>query len=99
MSQDQGFKDSDSSIWAAINELEIKIETNTLLTQENTRITREIKTDTADIIDAFNALRGTFKSIEFLGKLGKPLIWIGGALTILTGFVITVKSQIMALWK
>ena len=36
---------------------------------------------TADVVSAFNAAQGAFTVLEWLGKLAKPIIWIGGVVT------------------
>jgi len=36
---------------------------------------------TADVVSAFNAAQGAFTVLEWLGKLAKPIIWIGGGMT------------------
>ena len=46
---------------------------------ENTAITRRVDTNTAAIVEAFQTLQGAFKVLETLGKLAKPLAWIGAA--------------------
>jgi hypothetical protein len=33
---------------------------------------------TKDVTAAFNAAQGAFKVLETLGKLAKPLLWLGG---------------------
>jgi predicted CoA-binding protein len=33
---------------------------------------------TQDVVDAFNAARGAFTVLEFIAKIAKPLLWIGG---------------------
>lgn len=33
---------------------------------------------TQDVVDAFNAARGAFAVLEFIAKVAKPLLWIGG---------------------
>lgn len=80
------------SMWDKLLELEKRLE-------ENTKATMDIKNNTANIIEAFDAMQGAFKSIEFLAKLGKPLIWIGTAI-ILSGAVLTnFKAQLIAFFK
>jgi hypothetical protein len=36
---------------------------------------------TADVVSAFNAAQGAFTVLEWLGKLAKPILWIGGLVT------------------
>lgn len=37
-----------------------------------------ISKDTADVVRAFEAAQGAFAALEFLAKIAKPLMWIGG---------------------
>lgn len=41
----------------------------------------QVATNTADVVTAFAAAQGAFQTLEFLGKLAKPLMWIGGVMT------------------
>ena len=34
--------------------------------------------DTADVVSAFRAASGAFMVLEWLAKIAKPLLWIGG---------------------
>lgn len=36
---------------------------------------------TADVVSAFNAAQGAFTVLEWLGKLAKPILWVGGVIT------------------
>jgi hypothetical protein len=36
---------------------------------------------TADVVSAFNAAQGAFTVLEYLGKIAKPILWIGGVVT------------------
>lgn len=36
---------------------------------------------TADVVSAFNAAQGAFTVLEWLGKIAKPILWIGGVIT------------------
>jgi hypothetical protein len=40
-----------------------------------------IETNTKDVVSAFNAAAGAFTVLEMLGKVAKPLLWIGGCVT------------------
>lgn len=42
-----------------------------------------IDRNTAHVVDAFNAAAGAFKVLEFLGKIAKPILFIGGLMTAL----------------
>lgn len=37
-----------------------------------------INQHTKDVIDAFTAAKGAFTVLEFIAKIAKPLLWIGG---------------------
>lgn len=36
---------------------------------------------TTDVVSAFNAAQGAFTVLEWLGKLAKPVLWVGGVIT------------------
>jgi hypothetical protein len=36
---------------------------------------------TADVVAAFGAAQGAFTVLEWLGKLAKPILWVGGVIT------------------
>jgi hypothetical protein len=36
---------------------------------------------TADVVAAFGAAQGAFAVLEWLGKVAKPILWIGGVMT------------------
>ena len=42
--------------------------------------------NTKDVTAAFAAAQGAFKVLEMLGKLAKPLLWIGGLLAAVVTF-------------
>ena len=37
-----------------------------------------VEKNTAQVVAAFNAAAGAFALLEFLAKIAKPLMWIGG---------------------
>lgn len=41
----------------------------------------KIERNTEEVVEAFNAAKGAFAVLEWLGKLAKPLMWIGGLMT------------------
>lgn len=61
---------------------------------ENTIITKNIDTKTAEVVEAFGAAKGAFKVLEFIGKLAKPLIWITGLGTALAVNATALKAHI-----
>ena len=54
-------------------------------------VTVESKVDaltenTKDVVGAFAAAQGAFTVLETLGKLAKPLLWVGGLVTAIVAF-------------
>ena len=45
---------------------------------------QDVAANTAAVVSAFAAAQGAFQFLEFLGKLAKPLMWIGGVITAIT---------------
>ncbi len=45
-----------------------------VLLAENTETIKEIKTDTADMLEVFESWKGAMRVMEMIGKLAKPLI-------------------------
>lgn len=41
----------------------------------------QVEKNTAAVVAAFNAASGAFATLETLGKLAKPLLWVGGLVT------------------
>ncbi len=58
-----------------------------VLLAENTETIKQIKTDTADMLDVFESWKGAMKSLELIGKLAKPL-----------GYIVGLGASIAALW-
>lgn len=58
-----------------------------VLLAENTETIKQIKTDTADMLDVFDSWKGAMKALEMIGKLAKPL-----------GYVIGLGASIAAFW-
>lgn len=40
----------------------------------------KVATDTEGMVAAFNAASGAFTVLEWLAKVAKPMLWIGGAI-------------------
>lgn len=59
---------------------------------ENTRITSEIKRDIADLITAFESVKGAFRVLELVGSLAKPLSYITMFLGAIAGLWYTIKG-------
>lgn len=60
---------------------------NTILINELRNDVKQIRADTADIIETFKALAGGFKVLTALGRLARPIGWIAGA-----------AAAVIALW-
>lgn len=60
---------------------------------ENTAITRRVDKNTAALVDFFDSLQGAFKVLELLGKLAKPLAWLGAFGVTLYGFWTHIKAS------
>lgn len=58
--------------------LEHQVKENTLELRANTELTRQIHIKTDEMHDAFAVARGGFRTLEFMGKAAKPLLYIGG---------------------
>lgn len=43
---------------------------------ENTKLTKDIKSDTAEIVDFSQSVKGALKVFDMIGKLAKPLTYI-----------------------
>ena len=37
-----------------------------------------VEKNTEDVVRAFNAAAGAFAALEMLGKIAKPILWVGG---------------------
>ena len=55
---------------------------------QNTRATQSVAASTADLVEFFEAMRGAFKVLNWIGKLAKPL----GAITALCAALVAVVS-------
>ena len=51
---------------------------------------KRIELNTKELLDTFNALKGAWVVLNFIGKLAKPLAVVGA----MVGFYITVKGNI-----
>ena len=49
--------------------------------------------NTKDVTAAFAAAQGAFKVLETLGKLAKPLLWLGGLLAAVVTFWDSFRSR------
>jgi hypothetical protein len=55
---------------------------------ENTRATRDVAASTAELVEFFEAMRGAFRVLSWLGMLAKPL----GAIAALVAALVAVAS-------
>jgi len=69
---------------AALAERVERVEANLA---ENTATTKRIEENTSDLIEVLAAAKGAFKTLEVLGKIARPIVWIG-----------TVGSFVMYAW-
>ena len=65
-----------------------------VLLAENTETIKEIKTDTADMLEAFESWKGAMRVMEMIGKLAKPLGYIVGFGASVAAFWASMKSGI-----
>ena len=60
----------------------------------NAETTKEIKTDTADMLEVFESWRGAMRVMEMIGKLAKPLGYIVGFGASVAAFWAAMKSGV-----
>jgi hypothetical protein len=65
-----------------------------VLLAENTETIKQIKTDTADMLDVFESWKGAMKALELIGKLAKPLGYIVGLGASIAAFWAAMKSGV-----
>ena len=65
-----------------------------VLLAENTETIKEIKTDTADMLEVFESWKGAMRVMEMIGKLAKPLGYIVGFLASVAAFWTAMKSGV-----
>ena len=65
-----------------------------ILLAENTETIKEIKTDTADMLEVFESWKGAMRVMEMLGKLAKPLGYIVGFGASVAAFWAAMKSGV-----
>lgn len=58
-----------------------------LLLAENTETIKQIKTDTADMLEVFESWKGAMRVMEMIGKLAKPI-----------GYIVGLLASVAALW-
>ena len=65
-----------------------------VLLAENTETIKEIKTDTADMLEVFESWKGAMRVMEMIGKLAKPLGYIVGFGASVAAFWASMKSGV-----
>ena len=65
-----------------------------VLLAENTETIKEIKTDTADMLEVFESWKGAMRVMEMVGKLAKPLGYIAALIAAVVGIWTAMKSGI-----
>ncbi len=66
---------------------------------DNTQSTKNVEANTAGVVAAFKAAEGAFKVLEIIGKLAKPLLWIGGVATVILNWGHSMKNWISSFLK
>ena len=65
-----------------------------VLLAKNTETIKEIKTDTADMLEVFESWKGAMRVMEMIGKLAKPLGYIVGFGASVAAFWAAMKSGV-----
>ena len=65
-----------------------------VLLAENTETIKEIKTDTADMLEVFESWKGAMRVMEMIGKLAKPLGYIAALIAAVAGIWTAMESGI-----
>ena len=65
-----------------------------VLLAENTETIKEIKTDTADMLEVFESWKGAMRVMEMIGKAAKPMGYIAGFFASMYAFWTAVKSGV-----
>ena len=60
--------------------LQVQIDGLRTAIADNTALTQQIYTSTADLVEAFGALRGGLKVLETIGRLARPISYIAAAI-------------------
>lgn len=59
---------------------------------DNTATTARVETNTTEMLEFFNSVKGAFKVLDMLGKLAKPLAYILMLIGAITAFWLTLKN-------
>lgn len=79
---------------SSIEDIKEVMRANTEAIAELQKGQNSLKTDTAEIIEYFKAIQGFFKVLEFIGKLGRPLLYLAVFATVGTAVWTWLKSLI-----
>lgn len=66
-----------------------------VLLAENTETIKEIKTDTADMLEVFESWKGAMRALEMIGRLAKPLGYIVGLGASIAAFWVALKNGVV----
>lgn len=62
-----------------MDRMEQRIEKNTEIAEKSLEATEAHRTETKELLEAFSAMKGGFQVLEWLAKIGKWVVGIGGA--------------------
>ena len=60
--------------------------------EENTTLTKQVQSDTSELVSLLRSFQGAFKVFNMIGKLAKPLAYIAMAATSVWGLVAMIKG-------
>lgn len=60
--------------------------------REMSRDIKQIRCDTAEVVETFKALAGGFKVLQGIGRLARPIGYIAGAVAAIVGAWATIKG-------
>lgn len=52
----------------------------------------ELSKNTKDVVSAFESAKGAFVVLEIVGRMVKPLLWLGGIIVAVTVFFQNIKA-------
>lgn len=60
--------------------------------EANTKLTRQVHTDTAEMVAWINAIKGATRVLEAVGKLAKPLAYLLALIAVVAGWWASAKG-------
>jgi hypothetical protein len=81
------------SVERRVENMELQMRANTTELRANTELTRQIHVKTEEMHDAFAVAKGGFRTLEFIGRATKPLLYMAAALG---AVVVGVKTGVWA---